>query len=226
MLSATALAITALKVGAVAHGDMQVAAGILSIRGWASVPSLLMTAVPYIVVVAVGLALLDLIERVRDRDELGGTPGALVVLVPLAALLGPRSVVLVGASTVLVMGVVSVLIRIVRRRRRPRRPIPSQSFTTVLAITAFGGLLFVATSPDPWLPKEQLQTTSGVSVQGYVLGDQGPMTAVLVDQSRQIEWIRTDAIQARTVCPQPIDDRPLLPSLVWRTEPAKTACAD
>ena len=53
---------------------MQTVATILSVAGWTSIPSLIVTATPYLVVAAAAVSVFDLSERVRERDALGRLP--------------------------------------------------------------------------------------------------------------------------------------------------------
>lgn len=237
-LSVLAFAITSAKLLMVSHGDLQTATGILSIRGWSAMPTLLIVMLPTFAVVVTAIALLDLIERVREGDPLGRLPLSLALLIPLSAITGPRNWVLIyGALAISMLGI-SLIIRVIRAgiRRINSKSLLVRilggsrlriSYPASATFLLFGvvGLIVAVASPKPWLPLERLTAVGHGTITGYVLGQDADRTAVLLDSTRQIAWIRSDDVLRRETCAQDLDDRAFLPSLIWPDPPGTAACS-
>lgn len=212
-LSVIAFIVTSSKLLAVAHGDMQTVLAILSIRGWTSIPSILLAMLPMLIVTAMGASLINLAEGVRERDELGTLPWVPAVLVTASVLVGPRQWVIAAGGFGLVMIGLSYAWRPFLRTSENR----SQrfSFAGLLFVATSAGLIAAMASPRPWLPMEQLQLSQAPPVTGYVLGIESNMTAVLVDATRQVRWLPTAEVVGRHTCSSSDADRAFLPSFIW-----------
>lgn len=77
---------------------------------------------------------------------------------------------------------------------------------------------------QPWLPAETITFTSGQSVVGYVLADDGSTLTVLLDRNRAVSYYPDSTVAERQVCEigQAGRTRPLIAILPAGSRPAST----
>jgi hypothetical protein len=72
--------------------------------------------------------------------------------------------------------------------------------TVARLITVVLVLLFVVLSSEPWLARERIDLTDGTSRVGFVIKDTSQWTTILTDVPRDVIYVPSDTIAARTIC--------------------------
>ncbi|GAT74857.1 putative membrane protein [Microbacterium sp. HM58-2] len=199
-----------------ARFDLPVAFAVLTLTNQAT---LLITTLALFLVVGLSIVwVLDPGGYVNRAHEAGtpraivfGTTIAVTALLPL--IYGSFMTPILAALAIL--GVITLtVVRIRRRRQSKRRPQPRKN-RAAWAAGLVSGAIVVTLLGQPWMPSEQITTTSsGEPVVGYIVGEQAGQL-LLLDRGRQPVWIKVSSIASREVC----EMNPLPPDLRWITTP-------
>jgi hypothetical protein len=224
------------KVWTVAHGGLPTMAALVSSGGLTSLLGALLAGIPAIgtaCVFAVGLALP---EAIREGDALRGPIIGTVVSLLLGFALAPQRWFVSGVAWVVTMCLLSFVLvgaRALWTQRSSRRlpfmlrksEMPRSTHPIVeLALVALVGWAAVAASDRPWLPPEDVRTTTDGTLTGYVLDDSSGIL-LLRDSDRSVIRIATDNISERTVCTTDArSPRSLLSRVFWSGDSDYPAC--
>lgn len=154
------------------------------------------------------------VNRVHEpgapRAIVFGTTIAVTALLPViyGSFMSPIFIALAMLSLI-----VLIVVRILRARRREPSSNASRN-RTAWAAGLVSGVVLVVLFGQPWMPSEQLATSSGETVAGYVVGEQAGQL-LLLDRNRQPVWIKVSDISSREVC----EINQLRPDLRWITTP-------
>lgn len=184
-----------------ARFDLPVAFAVLTLTNQAT---LLITTLALFLVVGLSVVWVfdpgGYVNRVHEagapRAIVFGTTIAVTALLPLiyGSFMTPILVALV------IIALIGVIVgKKWRARRRKPRPKSKKNRGAWAAGLAIGTVVAVLLG-QPWMPSEQITTTSsGETVAGYVVGEQAGQL-LLLDRSRKPVWIKVSDISSREVC--------------------------
>lgn len=227
-------ALSVVKLLTVAHGAPVTVASILGAQGFSGLASVAVVAgLPVLVAGLLASAVLDVMEALREEDALRGPAVTLAVALVLGFALLPRGWFQIGLFYLGYAVLSSLFIRyrrawLLRRGRRlsfmlqnsPKARTPEFLLLFALAL----GIVFVTLSDQPWLPREQLTSRDGSTVDGYVLDDGGDFLHVLREDTRLVVVMRADNAERRALCAPSSGQRSWLAELVWRGEARYPDC--
>lgn len=183
-----------------ARFDLPVAFLVLALTNQATL--LITTLALFLVIVLSMVWVFDPGGHVNRAHEAGapralvfGTTIAVTALLPLiyGSFMTP---ILVALIIIILISV--VVAKIVRARRSKTRPKPKKDRLAWVAGLVAGTVLVVLLG-QPWMPSEQITTTPGESVAGYVVGEQAGQL-LLLDRSRKPVWVKVSDVSSRDVC--------------------------
>lgn len=140
-----------------------------------------------------------------------GTTIAVTALLPLiyGSFISP---IFIALATLSLISLIVMRFRRARRRKRPRKASKNRA---AWAVGLTFGVVLAILLGQPWMPSEQIATTSsGETVVGYVVGEQAGQV-LLLDRDRQPVWIKVSEISSREVC----EINLLPPDFRWITTP-------
>lgn len=226
VLGVGATILTALRVLAVAHGDMATAETILSLQGWKILPQALLSAAPVMAVLPV-IAFADVLREAIRHKRVKAHPYAVSgYALSLATALTIANSGWMGIP--LSISVAYIITALFERRRSEKlsdRGVRFLAAGPAPAVTAIALILAVGFSfySRPWLPLEEVELGNASAV-GYVLGSSDGTIAVLDDKTRKVEFLTGQSIDARHLCGDGKTSRSLLAQILWRHAQTYPAC--
>lgn len=236
VLSTMAAVTVVAKVWTVAHGGLTGIAAVVSTGGLTTLIGALLAGLPAIGTACLLAASVFVPEAMREGDELRGPVVGTVAAIGIGFVLAPALWFAIGVGlfvfSMLASGAAVAARRAWARRSSRRLPFllrTSQnpngaSPMATLVLIAILGWLAVATSDRPWLPSEDVTTTSG-TVTGYVLEDSSGVI-LMRESDRTVLRFADDEVTKRTVCSS--DTRPtrsLMGRIFWRDDFAYPRCS-
>lgn len=201
-----------IKLMAVAHGDVQVAAALLNTVGhWTALVSIFLVVLPSLLAIpmfalAPYIATLD--KTIRASDGPGSYQRRLYWCVMAFTWIASALLVLVAwwvflGSVVIALGLGGLAWRRSNATEEAATAITPSTWSTethtILLITVIGVTVHTALSGWMWLPSEVVTGKEETRV-GYVLSvDEGWLT-ILRHQPRRLEYIDVRAIESRSTC--------------------------
>lgn len=237
-LSTLAAVTVVAKMWTVAHGGLTGIAALVSSGGLTTLLGALLAGLPAVGVACLLAATVFVPEAIREGDELRGPIIGTVAAVIIGFVLAPVLWFVVGIGLFVVSTAASLGTVAARRSwtRKSSRPLPfvlrkseyPQRVPPVatLVLIAILGWLAVATSDRPWLPSEDVTTTTSGTITGYVLEDASGIL-MMRDSDRTILRIPDDEVSKRAVCSVGTrSDRSLMAEIFWRDGFAYPKCSE
>jgi hypothetical protein len=224
------------KIWAVAHGDPQGMAALVSAGGLASIVGALVAGVPAIGMACILAMGVFLPEAIREGDRLRGPLVGTFAAILLGFATAPWHWFLLGSAFLVGTTALSFLMIAARRRwertkaRQPPFVLRKSEFQqdlhplAALGLLATLGLIATACSDTPWLPSEDISTSEEGTITGYVL-DQTSGFVVLKDSDRSVVYLHGDDVKTRSVCAtSDRSTRSALGTIAWRDGPEYRSC--
>lgn len=238
MTSAVAAVTIVLKIWTVAHGNLTGIAALVSAGGLTSVLGALLAGLPALGTACLLAALVFLPEAIREGDHLRGPLIGTGVALTVGFFLAPEAWFLIGLALFVGMTLSSLLAVGVREAwsKRSRRKLPfflrksdqpqrisAGSTFLLIALLGWGA---VASSDRPWLPPEEIRTTTAKTITGYVI-DSSSGLLLMREHDRSILRIPDREVARRTVCGTDASSpRSLASRILWSEEVSYPRCTE